>query len=552
MAGQDASVTLTPLGGLGEIGMNCMVLESAGSIVVIDCGLMFPSDFHYGVDVLIPRFETLLAQKEKIKGIVLTHGHEDHVGALPWLLPYVDAPLYGSEFTLALLTSKLKEHNLNKYVDLVPVSAGDRVEMGPFAFNFIPVCHSIINGFGLGIETPVGRIVHSGDFKIDPAPMDGQFTDLDAFARFSEPGALLLLSDSTNIEREGVSLTEREIKSSLERVFKQATGRIIITLFSSHIQRMQEIFDLAALIGRKVAVNGRSLVNNINLARDLGYMRIATDATCDLEDVAGLPDDKIVLLVTGSQGEPLSVLTRIASGEHRQISIHQGDLVLMSSRIIPGNTRAISRVINNLYRKGAEVLYEKVQGIHASGHAHRDELRTMLTTVKPKFFIPVHGEYRHLVKHCQLARECGVAPERAIVLENGQPLTFLERGIRFEERIRVDSTLVDGKGVGDVGASVLKERRLLAEEGLVIVHVVLDQETGHILVGPELITKGFVFEQQYEHILDDSKCLILDIFESSPRLSAKKSAERIRLALRSFFRKVLDRDPLVLPLIVSV
>lgn len=552
MVGHKPSVTLTPLGGLGEIGMNCMVLESAESIVIIDCGLMFPSDFHYGVDILIPRFDTLLANKEKIKGIILTHGHEDHIGALPWLLPYVDAPVYGSEFTLALLDNKLKEHNLNKYVDLVPVRAHERLELDPFAFHFFPVCHSIINGFGLGIETPVGRIVHSGDFKIDPAPMDNQFTDLEAFQSFSEPGVLLLFSDSTNIEREGVTLTEREIKASLERVFKQATGRIIITLFSSHIQRMQEIFDLAELTGRKVAVNGRSLVNNINLARDLGYMRIAPTATCSLEDVAGLADDKVVLLVTGSQGEPLSVLSRIASGEHRQISIRPGDLVLMSSRIIPGNTKAISRVINNLYRLGAEVLYEKVQGIHASGHAHRDELRTMLATVKPKFFIPVHGEYRHLVKHCQLARECGVAPERAIVLENGQPLTFLEQGIRFEDKIRVDSTLVDGKGVGDVGASVLKERKLLAEEGLVIVHVVLDEETGHILLGPELITKGFVFEQQYEHMLDDSKCLILDIIEASPHQSPKKCAERIRMALRGFFRKVLDRDPVVLPLVASV
>lgn len=552
MVSQEASVTLSPLGGLGEIGMNCMVLESAGSIVIIDCGLMFPSDFHYGVDVLIPRFDTLLSQKDRILGIILTHGHEDHIGALPWLLPFVDVPIYSSEFTLALLDSKLKEHNLSKYVDLRPVSAGDQVELGPFTFHFFPVCHSIINGFGLGIETPVGRIVHSGDFKIDPTPMDNQFTDLDAFARFSEPGVLLLMSDSTNIEREGVTLTEREIKDALERLFKQAAGRILITLFASHIQRMQEIFDLAALTGRKVAVSGRSLVNNINLARDLGHMRIAPEATCTLEDVADLPDDKIVLLVTGSQGEPMSVLSRIASGEHRQISIREGDLVLMSSRIIPGNTKAISRVINNLYRLGAEVLYEKVQGIHASGHAHRDELRTMLATVKPKFFIPVHGEYRHLVKHCQLARECGVAPERAIVLDNGQPLTFFHRSIRFEEKIRVDSTLVDGKGVGDVGTSILKERKLLAEEGLVIVHVVLDQETGHILVGPQLITKGFVFEQQYEHMLNDSKCLILDIFESSPKLSAKKSAERIRVALRSFFRKVLHRDPVVLPLIVSV
>ncbi|GAB6058074.1 ribonuclease J [Desulfonatronum parangueonense] len=552
MVDQETSVTLTPLGGLGEIGMNCMLLESADSIIVIDCGLMFPSDYHYGVDILIPRFETLLAKKDKIRGIILTHGHEDHIGALPWLLPYVDVPVYSSSFTLALLDNKLREHNLNKYVDLRQVSGGDQVKLGPFTVHFIPVCHSIINGFGLGIETPVGRIVHSGDFKIDLTPMDNQFTDLDAFAAFSEPGVHLLLSDSTNIERDGVTLTEMEIKAALERTFRQAEGRIIITLFSSHIQRMQEVFDLAALTGRKVAISGRSLVNNIGLARELGYLRAAPDATCSLEDIDNMRDDKLVLLVTGSQGEPLSVLTRIAQGDHRQIKIHKGDLVLMSSRIIPGNTKAISRVINNLYRLGAEVLYEKVQGIHASGHAHREELATMLNTVKPKFFVPIHGEYRHLVKHCQLARECGVASERAIVLDNGQPLTFFERGIRFEDRIRVDSTLVDGKGVGDVGASVLKERKLLAEEGLVVVHLVIDQETGHILVGPEMITKGFVFEQQFEHVLDDSKCLILDVFESNPKASPKKNAERIRVVLRSFFRKVLQRDPVVLPVVVGV
>ncbi|PTN38695.1 ribonuclease J [Desulfonatronum sp. SC1] len=552
MVGQETSVTLTPLGGLGEIGMNCMLLESAGGMIIIDCGLMFPSDFHYGVDVLIPRFETILARKDKLRGIVLTHGHEDHIGALPWLLPYVDAPVFSSEFTLALLENKLREHNLNKYVDFRRVNRNDSVELGPFTVHFFQVCHSIINGYGLGIETPVGRFVHSGDFKIDPTPMDDQFTDLEAFAKFSEPGVHLLLSDSTNIEREGATLTELEIKGALERVFRQTEGRIIITLFSSHIQRIQEVFDLAALTGRKVAVSGRSLLNNIALAKDLGYLRLAPDALCSLEDIGDFRDDQLVLLVTGSQGEPLSVLSRIAQGEHRQISIRRGDLVLMSSRIIPGNTKAISRLINNLYRLGAEVLYEKVQGIHASGHAHRDELTTMLGTVKPKFFVPIHGEYRHLVKHCQLARECGVAPERAIVLDNGQPLTFFERGIRFDDRIRVDSTLVDGKGVGDVGASVLKERKLLAEEGLVVVHVVIDQETGHILVGPELISKGFVFEQQFEHVLDDSKCLILDVFESNPKASPKKNAERIRVVLRNFFRKVLHRDPVVLPVVVGV
>lgn len=548
----DNYVRLTPLGGLGAIGQNCMVMETRDSMVVIDCGLMFPEDFLLGVDVVIPRFDYIINNKDKLKGIILTHGHEDHIGALPWLLPYVDVPVYGSRFTLQLVSNKLIEFNLVDYIQTEVVTAKTTLELGDLKFNFFPVCHSIIEGFGLGIETPVGKIVHTGDFKLDREPLDGHMTDMDAFRDFSQSGVMLLMSDSTNVEREGYALTEREIMSSLRGFFSEAKGRILITLFSSHIQRMQEIFDLAKEFGKKVAISGRSLAKNIEMSMEEGFLRVDADTYCSLEDLPKLQDSETVLLLTGSQGEPLSALTRLALGEHRQLKIKKNDLVLMSSRIIPGNTKAITRVINNLYRLGAEVVYEKVRAIHASGHAHSEELKVMLETVSPRFFIPLHGEYRHLFKHAELAKECGVAPERSIVLENGQPVTFTLKGVRFEENVPAHSILVDGKGVGDVGHTVLKERQILGGEGLVIAVMVISEESGDLLMGPRILSRGFIFEQHFDHVLEDAKCLLLDLFEEIPPGATKKLEERSRSTLRRFFRKILERDPIVIPLIIKV
>ncbi|WP_243547105.1 ribonuclease J [Pseudodesulfovibrio tunisiensis] len=545
-------LTLYPLGGLGEIGMNCMLYATETSMVMVDCGLMFPEDYLFGVDVVIPCFDMVMDNRDKLKGIVLTHGHEDHIGALPWLLKSVDVPVYGSKFTLGLVESKLKERDLDRWADLRVVKPGERIELGDMAFNFIPVCHSIIDGYGLGIETPAGRVVHTGDFKIDRNPLDGHATDMQAFKSFAEPGATLLLSDSTNVERDGFALTEREIKSSLREIFSTAKGRILVSLFSSHIQRIQEVFDLAEAEGRKVAISGRSLMRNIELAREQGHLRVPADTFIEVEQTGSYAENQIVLLVTGSQGEPLAALSRISEGEHRQLAVRPGDLVILSSRFIPGNVKAITKVINNLYRLGAEVLYERVQGIHASGHAHSEELRLMLETVKPKYFIPVHGEYRHLVKHQRLAVESGVAPERALVIENGQPVTFHEDGIRFEDEVPAARILVDGKGVGDVGQTVLKERMLLAGEGMVIVLLVVDEDTGEISVGPDIVSKGFVFEQQYMHVLDDAKCIVLDVHENIAPGDTEKLKERIRSALRRFFRKVLERDPVVVPLVIYI
>jgi len=546
------AVTLYPLGGLGEIGLNCMALVSGDSMIVVDCGLMFPDDSLFGIDVVIPRFDFILQNKDKLRGIILTHGHEDHIGALPWLMRSCDAPLYGSKFTLALAAKKLEEHSLREFMRFEPVAAGDVVVLGDFRITFFPVCHSIVHGFALGIETPAGRIVHTGDFKIDRNPLDGHATDLPAIKAFSEPGVTLLLSDSTNAEREGFALTEREIKAALFDIFRDAPGRIVVTLFSSHIQRMQEVYDLAHATGRRVAVSGKSLFTNIEIARELGHLRVPAGTEACLDDLPGLPDHQVVLLVTGSQGEPLSALSRLAYGEHRQVKVQKGDTVILSSRFIPGNIRAITRLINRLYKLGAEVLYERVQAIHASGHAHADELRLMLRTVSPKFFIPVHGEYRHLVKHGRIAASCGVAPERVLVIEDGQPVTFDGGLIRLEDPIPVEHIYVDGKGVGDVGVTVLKERQLLAGEGLVIVVLVVDEKSGELTFGPNILSKGFVFEQHYSHVLEDAKCIVLDIFENVPPGQSDLLKERIRSALRRFFRKVLERDPVVVPLVITL
>ncbi len=554
MGNEKERVTIYPIGGLGEIGINCLYLETEETGVLIDCGLMFPDTFHYGVDVVIPRLDFILSKRDKLKGIVLTHGHEDHIGALPWLMKDIDVPIYGSTFTLALVENKIKDYNLSdaRNLKLNQILPRDRVEIGDLRFQFFPVCHSIIQGYALGIETPVGKIVHSGDFKIDRNPLGGHKTDLQGIGDFSKDGVILLLSDSTNVELEGFALTEREVMASLEKIFQIAKGRILITLFSSHIQRIQEIFELTKSLNRKMAISGRSLVSNVEIARRLGLLKLDEDYLCPLEELNSLKDEEVVLLVTGSQGEPMSALTRLAEGSHRHLRIHSGDTVIMSSRFIPGNTKAITSVINKLYKLGAEVLYEKVQDVHASGHAHKEELKLMLKTVNPKFFIPIHGEYRHLVKHKNLAIECGVAPERALVIEDGNPITFLKHGIRFEESFPANVVLVDGKGVGDVGTTILKERQLLADEGLVILIMVLDNGTGEILIGPKLQSKGFIFEQEYSYILEEAEEIVLDIYEKTGKISKSSLKKKVKNSLRRYFRRTLERDPVVIPVIIGV
>lgn len=545
---------ITPLGGLGEIGLNCQLWETAGGVVMVDCGLMFPEDAHLGVDVVIPHFDAVSGVKDRLLGVVLTHGHEDHIGALPWLVPELRGiRIYGSRFTLALVENKLRERDILDWAEFCPVDGNTVLPLGDLTFRFFPVCHSIPEGFALGVESPVGRVVHSGDFKIDPHPLYGSGTDLELFRSFAGPGGVrLLLSDSTNVARDGRSLTEREVKTSLDRIFATARGRIVITLFSSHIPRIQEVFDLARDHGRTVVVSGKSLASNIETARELGIAKLPPAFFNAHSCVPDLPDERVVLVVTGAQGEPLSALSRMVLGGHRQLEIRQGDTVVMSSRMIPGNVKAVSRLINEMYRLGAEVLYESVHAIHASGHAQREELRDMLLATRPELFVPIHGEYRHLVKHGRLAVESGVQKGNVILLENGYPLRLLPDSFCLEARVPVEYTLVDGKGVGDVGYSVLRERRILGDEGMVIVVLVVDADTGSVLHGPEMFSKGFVFEQKYSHLLEDAKCLVLDEIEAAKPGQLTRMREGIRSSLRNFFRRVLGRDPVVVPIISEV
>lgn len=546
-------VTITPLGGLGEIGLNCTILTTQEGMVMIDCGLMFPSDYHLGVDIIIPRFEYVFENKDKLQGVVITHGHEDHIGALPWLLSQITVPVYAPPFALALIEHKLKEHGLAEKIPLIPTLPTETATLAGCTFHFLPVCHSIIDGYGIGIETPVGRLIHTGDFKLDPDPLSGPGTDLDMFRAFAgENGARLLFSDSTNVENDGHTLSEREVYESLRRFFTDSKGRIVVTLFSSHIQRIQEVFDCAKETGRSVVVNGRSLVNNIEMARELGRLTPPPGLYLDPSSIPNLPDNEVVLLVTGSQGEPLSALSRIVRGDHKHLSIHTGDTVIMSSRLIPGNAMAVTRLINELYRRGAEVYYESVRAIHASGHAHRDELQAMLEAVRPEYFIPVHGEYRHLVKHRRLAVSCGVAPQKALLIENGQPVTLTLDSMRREEPIEAESILVDGKGVGDVGQIVLKERHLLGDEGIVVATLVLEQKSLEILHGPEVVSKGFVFEQQYSHVLEEARCIILETLDETDPEDINSLQDRMRSALRRYFRKVMGRDPVVIPVVTVI
>ncbi|MBQ4133692.1 MAG: ribonuclease J [Desulfovibrionaceae bacterium] len=554
MSEKSALLTIYPLGGYGEIGMNCTLLETGQGCVLIDCGLMFPEDYHLGVDVVIPPLDMILENADRLLGIVLTHGHEDHIGALPWLLPDLapGTPIYGSTFTLALVEHRLRENELLDRVRLMPVEPGQRKTLGDIVLYFFPVSHSIIQGMALGMDTPAGRMLHTGDFKLDPSDSKGWSTDIEAYRNFSANGLTLLMSDSTNVEKEGFSVSEAMVANALEKLCAKAGGRVIITLFSSNIQRIQSVFNIASVTGRSVMVEGRSLVNNIQIAIELGILRPPKNIYLDLNEAPQLADSEVILLVTGSQGEPMSALARIAAGEHKQLIVHEGDTVIMSSRSIPGNGRNVTKLIDKLYRQGAEVFYDDLADVHASGHAYKEELKLLFKAVRPKFFIPVHGEYRHLVKHARLAQECGVMPENTIILENGEPVSFSAEGFCREQRIPAESLLVDGKMVGDVGRQILRERRAMGEEGLVIVSIVRDEVSGALVQGPDLVSRGFIFEQQFSHILEDARDIAIEIVENNPDATNEQMYEKVRIPLRRFFRSVVGRNPVVLPVIVSV
>src|SRR5512135_240364 len=478
-----AALSIIPLGGVGEIGLNMTVLECGDDIIVVDAGLMFPDAEMLGVDIVIPDFSYLIDNKDRIRGVVLTHAHEDHIGALPFLLREIKVPIYGTRLTLGFVREKLKEHDLDSEVQLLPVRPRETVELGCFRVEFIRVTHSIVDGVGLGITTPVGRVVHTGDFKIDPTPVDGELLDFNLFSEYGRRGVLLLMSDSTNATKGGFTFSEKEVRRAFEDIFNKAKKRIIIATFASNIHRIQQAVDVAAMFGRKVILNGRSMVNNARIAADLGYLSIPEGMWKRIEDLKDMPDEQVVIITTGSQGEPMSAMSRMAMDEHKQIKIKPGDTVIISAKIIPGNERSISRIINHLFMRGAEVIWEKTSEIHVSGHASKEELKLMLNIVKPKYFIPVHGEYRHLVSHASLARKVGIPDENIFILKDGDVMEFTDDSATRAGFVTAGRVFIDGKGIGDVGDEVLRDRMRLAHDGVVIVIIGIEKLTGKVVSG---------------------------------------------------------------------
>jgi len=548
-------LSVIPLGGLGEIGLNMMVLEYDEHLLIVDAGLMFPEDYMPGVDVVIPDFQYLRDKRETEKCVILTHGHEDHIGAMPFLLKEFSLPVFGTSFTIELLKEKLREHNLVQQSNLMKVRPGQVTTFGPFTVEYIRVNHSIVEGVGLAIDTPEGILIHSGDFKIDQTPVDGQHTDLVRFAHYGTRDVLALFSDSTNVEKEGFTLSERDVRRTLEVLFRLSSGRLIVAVFSSNITRIQQVIDLADQFDRKIIFSGKSMKANVRIAREEGLLRIPDGREIGEHAIEHYPDREIVMITTGSQGEPMSALTRMAHNKHKGLKIKRGDVVILSSRFIPGNEKAIATVINNLYRMGAEVVYEKVSEIHSSGHAHREELKLMLNLVRPRHFIPVHGEYRHLVKHSQLAEDLGIPASRTAVVENGMPVCFDKGEMTIGERVKTGRVFVDGKGVGDVSELVLRDRLRLSADGMVVVLLVVDDETGEVLYGPDIVSRGFVFQDQKGVILEDAKCMVLEVIdelERPARIDWGQVGPEIKKRLKHFFYKTIERRPMVLPIILPL
>jgi len=547
-------VRLIPLGGLGEIGLNMMLVESGEDLIAIDCGLMFPDDELPGIDHVIPDFSYALARRAGFRAVVLTHGHEDHIGALPYLLREAAVPVYGTPLTLALVAERLREHGLAETADLRTIRARERVEAGPFGIEAIRVTHSIVDGIGLAIDTPAGTVVHTGDFKLDSSPLDGELPDYRRFAELGEQGVLVLCSDSTNADRPGHTGSEVEVGQALATRFDGASGRIIVATFASHIHRVQQVLTLASRTGRQVALLGMSMQRNVTIAAELGYLRVPDGVLVPLEELDGLPAHRQVILSTGSQGEPNSALALMAAEEHKYVHVERGDLVIISARVIPGNERTISRVVNALYRLGAEVLYEDNAFVHVSGHASQEDLKQMFNLTRPRYFIPVHGEYRHLLAHARLAESVGIGRDRVFLIEDGMGVEVSKTTARLVGRFPAGRVLVDGKSVGDIGAVVLRDRHLLAEDGLVAVSLAVDRH-GVVVAGPEIASRGFVYVKENEPLLEELKKTVLAaLAERDPDAPWDRElvGATVRSAVRHFINQRFRRKPVVLPIILEV
>jgi ribonuclease J len=552
---EKTKLRVIPLGGLGAIGRNMTVIEYGDSLIVVDAGLMFPDEEMLGIDLVLPDFTYILENRDKALGVILTHGHEDHTGGLPYLLRELLLPVYGTRLTLGLVNGKLGEHGLQGKVELREVTAQDSVTLGPFVVEFLEVCHSIPDGVGLAIHTPVGTVVHSGDFKLDQTPVDCRVTAMPRFGELGSQGVLLLLSDSTNAESPGFTEPERSVGRSLDSIFAQADGRIIIASFASHIHRIQQVFEVAARHRRSVAVVGRSMTRNVNIAHNLGYLDIPDGTLIRPQDITEIPDDSLVILSTGSQGEPMSALARMASNDHHLVNIRSGDTVVISAKPVPGNERSVSRTINRLFAAGAEVIYESIAQVHVSGHASAEELKMLLNLVRPRFFMPVHGEYRHLHFHANLARSIGMTDDSIFIMENGDVLEIDGESASVTEEVQAGMTFVDGLAIGDFKDIVLRDRHHLSNDGIALVVVAVSEQNGRVAAGPEIVFRGFVHAGDMEHLAERLKEEVVQALASDEtRHVTDPTVLKMHvhdLVQRWIYRET-RRKPMVLPVIVDV
>lgn len=549
-----SKLNIIPLGGLGEIGKNMTVFRYGDDIILVDAGLMFPEDDMLGIDLVIPDITYLVENKDKVKAIFLTHGHEDHIGALPYVMKQIGAPVYGTALTLGILQGRLKENGVSSEACKI-IKPGDKIHAGNFKVEFIRVNHSIPDAVALAIHTPIGIIIHTGDFKFDQTPVDGQVTEFNKFAEFGDQGVLALMADSTNAERPGYTQSEKIVGQTFDDEFRYAKNRIIVATFSSNVHRIQQVVDSAVRYKRKVAVIGRSMVNVVNISMELGYLKIPEGVLIDIDESNNYTPDKIVIITTGSQGEPMSALTRMAMSDHKKVDIVPGDTVIISATPIPGNEKLVSRTIDHLYKLGADVIYEKSNGVHVSGHASQEEIKMMHNLVRPKFFIPVHGEYRHLIKHAQLAGSLGMPRENIVVGENGSIIELTRNSIGINGRVPSGKVLVDGLGVGDVGNIVLRDRRQLSQDGIMIVVVTIDKDTCNVVSGPDIVSRGFVYVREAEGLMETAKEKVqqaLDKCEQSnvSEWSVIKSA--VRDSLGRFLYEKTRRRPMILPIIMEI
>jgi ribonuclease J len=550
-------VTVTFLGGLGEIGRNCMVLECQDKLLMLDCGLMFPELEHLGVDLILPDFTWLRENAERLIGMIATHGHEDHVGGLSFLLRDLSFPIYGSAFTLGLARNRIEEAGLLSKTELIPVADGERRKIGPFDVEFIPVTHSVPHGFATAFHTPQGVIMHTGDWKLDLTPVDGRLTDLARMGSIAyDNGVRLLMGDSTNADAHGHSRSEKTVGGVLYDLFHEHEGRrIVIACFASHVHRVQQIADAAIAFNRKVATLGLSMKKNMRLAREMGLLNIPDRSIVDIEDIGDLPDGDVCVISTGSQGEPMSALTRMANSENRWITIGDGDTVILSSHPIPGNEMSVSKVIDGLVRLGAKVVHSGIEDVHATGHAKQEEIKTLLSIVEPQWFVPVHGEYRHLVHHAELAQSMGVPKDRSLICADGDQITIDDDGIRISGQVPAGYLYVDGI-VGDVGQGVLRDRRVLAEEGVVVVVVTVALDDGAILTGPEIITRGWVYAPEAEELLDECADVVREavkgVFADSKSPDLDSLQRAVRRAAGRFVNDRTKRKPMIVPVVMEV